>query len=123
MKATSNLEELPLARDVRPLNDGYPTDFIFPPPKNDPRDRDFRSRLLMAAVLIMAVVFVWACWSFVHAPQTPSAKSLLAVIGSLMVCLLASAAALGAVFWSRHAASESVRLAEVSERLVKERNL
>ena len=123
MKATSNLNELPLAEDVRPSNGGHPTEFIFPPPKDGAQDREFPNRLLLAVVLIMAVVFVWACWNFVHAPQTPSAKPLLAVIGLLAVCLLASAAAVGAVFWSRHAASESGRLAEANGRLAQERDL
>jgi PAS domain S-box-containing protein len=123
MKAISNLGELPLVEDVRPSNDGHSTEFIFPPPKKGAQDRDFAGRLLMVVVLIMTMVFVWACWNFVHAPQSPSAKPLLAVIGSLAVCLLASAAAAGAVFWSRHASSESARLAEVNGRLLKERDL
>src|ERR1019366_8129237 len=122
MKANSDLGALPLAQAVHPSNDGHPTEFIFPPPKDDGHDRNFPNRLLFVAVSCMAAVFVWACWNFVHAPQTPSAKPLLAVIGSLAVCLLASAAA-GAVFWSRHTASESVRLAEVNARLAKERDL
>src|ERR1039457_2409721 len=122
MKTTGNLDALPLAQDVRLSKNGHATEFIFPPPKADAPNREFPNRLLLAAVFIMAMVFVWVCWNFVHAPQTPSSKPLLAVIGSLAVCLLASAAA-GAVFWSRHTASESVRLAEVNARLAKERDL
>jgi PAS domain S-box-containing protein len=123
MKTNSNLDALPLAQDVRPANDGQPAEFIFPPPKNDASDRDFPNRLLGTAVLGMAAVFVWTCWNFIHTPQTSPPKLLLAVIGSLAVCLLALAAAAGAVFWSRHAASESGRLAEINTRMEKERDL
>src|ERR1017187_8043996 len=117
------IRNLPLAAVAPPSSDGHSTEFIFPPPKNGARDGGFPNRLLQAAVLIMAVAFVWACWNFVHAPQMQPARSLLAVIGSLAICLMASAAAGGAVFWSRHALSEGMQLTEVNERLAKERDL
>jgi PAS domain S-box-containing protein len=123
MKATSNPGELPMAENVRPSNNGHPTEFIFPPAISAAPAGGLPNRLLPAMVLIMAVVFVWACWNFVHAPQTQPARLLLVVIGLLAVCLLASAAAVGAVFWSRHASSECTRLAELNARLVKERDL
>jgi PAS domain S-box-containing protein len=117
------IRNLPLADAAPASSGGHPAEFIFTPPKNGARDGGFPNRLLVAAILIMAVAFVWACWNFVHAPQTQPARSLLAVIGSLAVCLMASAAAVGAVFWSRQASSENARLTEVKERLAKERDL
>ena len=117
------IRNLPFAAAAPPSSDGHSTEFIFPSPKNGARDGGFPNRLLLAAVLIMAAVFVWVCWNIVHAPQTQPSKSLMAVIGSLAVCLMASAAAAGAVFWSRHASSEGTRLAEVNDRLAKERDL
>jgi PAS domain S-box-containing protein len=117
------IRDLPLADTAPPSRDGHSTEFIFPPPKHGARDGGFPNRLLLSVVLVMAAVFVWACWNFVRAPQTQPAQSLLVMIGSLAVCLMATAAAVGVAFGSRHASSEGVRLAEVNERLAKERDL
>jgi PAS domain S-box-containing protein len=109
MKETHNL---PLTDAARFANDGHSTEFIFPPPAKSARNGGYSDRLVFVVVLIMAAVFVWACWNFVHVPQAQPAKLLLAMIGSLAVCLLATAAAAGALFWSRHASLEIVRLAQ-----------
>lgn len=71
----------------------------------------------------MGGAFVWACWNFVRAGQTYSTQSLFFMLGLLIICLMAAAAAVGAVFWSRHDIGESKRLAEVNARLVRERDL
>src|ERR1700689_1559894 len=104
MKPTSNLDELPLAQDVCAARNGHPAEFIFSSPDNG-RDRRVSGRWLLAVVSITAVVFLWACWSFVHAPQTPLAKPALAVIGSLAMALLASVAMVGTALRGRQAAS------------------
>ena len=67
----------------------------------------------------MAVVFIWTCWSLVKAPQAFSAKPLLAIIGSLTVCLLASAAGVGTVLWSRQAATKNARLVQGRDLLLR----
>jgi PAS domain S-box-containing protein len=118
MKAT-NLENPPLAGTDRSSNNGHATEFYFPPSRNAVPADGLPHRLLLAAVLVMAVVFVWACWSLVKTPQEFSAKPLVATVGSLAVCLLASAAGLGAVFWSRQTSTKTARLAQNQDHLLR----
>ena len=70
-------------------------------------------------MLVMATVFVWTCLNLVKAPQEFSTKPLLATVGSLAVCLLASAAGMGAVFWSRQASAKNARLAQNHDHLLR----
>lgn len=121
MKATSNFENLPLVENVRSANNGHSTEFYFLPSKNNhaAREAGFPSRLLAVAVVIMAVVFIWVCWNLVKAPQAFSAKPLLAIIGSLTVCLLALAAGVAVVFWIRHVSSKNARRAQERDQLLR----
>ena len=123
MKPTVHLDESPVAQDFRAANNGHHGGLLFPSPPDDEPDRPGPDQLLLVVVLVMAAVFIWACWSFIHAPTTPSLKSLSAEIGSLAICLVTSVAMARAVFWVRRAASESGRLAETNVRLAQERDL
>ncbi len=67
----------------------------------------------------MTLVFVWACWRLANTPQALSTKPLLLVIGSLGICLLAMAAAVGAVFWSHHTSAKSARLVQGRDLLLR----
>ena len=118
MKAT-NLENVSLPETVRPSRDGQATEFYFPPAESGARSKGLPDRLQLAAVLIMAAVFSWACLNLVREPAEFSAKPLLVVVGSLAVCLLAAAVGVGVVFWSRHALSKSARLAQKRDRLIR----
>jgi PAS domain S-box-containing protein len=113
------IPDVPSAAAATSAKNGPATEFIFPPPKAGARDDGFPNRLLVAVVLIMAAVFVWVCWNFVHTPQMAPAKLLLAVIGSLTVCLLAAVVVVGAMFWSRQAAAESARRVQGRDRLLR----
>jgi len=113
------INKLPLSNTAAPSKNGHPTDFTFAPPKRGARNDGFLNRLLLAAVLIMTGVFIWTCWNFIHAPQTQPIKWLLAVIGSLAVCLLASAAAVGTLLWSRHTSAKNARLMQGRDLLLR----
>lgn len=104
-----------------PAKDGQRTEFIFPPPKPSGADRNLACWLLPAVVLVMAMVFIWACWNSVHFRET--GPSLFGEFGLLGICLLAAGAAAVAALRSRHTASESVQLAVANARLQKERDL
>jgi len=103
----NSINNLLMTDAARSSKNGDSTISILPLPKTSALDGSLPNRVLLAAVLILVAAFVWACWNFVHVLQSQPTKLLLAVIGSLAVCLLALAAAMGAVFWSRHVAAES----------------
>ena len=109
----------PLADAVHSSNNGHATDFIFLPSRNGAPPAGLVNRWLLVAVFSMAAVFVWVCWSFVHAPQMQPAGLLLAVMGSLAVCLVASVTAVGAVLWSRHASVKNTRLVQGRDLLLR----
>jgi PAS domain S-box-containing protein len=117
MKAT-NFENLPLADTGRSSDNGQATEFTYLPSNGKAFSSGASGYLMLTAVLIMALVFIWTCWNLVKAPQDFSAKPLLVIIGSLAVCLLASAVGVGVVIWSRHASSKSARLAQKRELLL-----
>ncbi len=85
--------------------------------------RDLTRSLLLALVAVMVSLFLWACWSFLRSWETYSTKLVLAMFGLLGLCLAAMGAAGGAVLRSRYTAAENARLAEVNERLLRERDL
>jgi PAS domain S-box-containing protein len=118
MKAT-NLENLTMAGTARSSNDGHVTEFNFLPSRNAAVADGFPNRLLLVAVLVMSVAFIWACWNLVKAPQAFSAKPLLVIVGSLAVCLLASTIGVGAVFWNRHVAEKSAKVVQGRDQLLR----
>ena len=109
----------PVTDAVHSSNNGQATDFVFRPSRNGVSPAGLVNRWLMVAVFIMAAVFVWVCWSFVHAPQMQPARLPLAVMGSLAVCLVASVTAVGAVLWSRHASAKNTRLVQGRDLLLR----
>jgi two-component system, LuxR family, sensor kinase FixL len=119
MKATSNVGQLPLADAVQSSDDGLSTEFHALPAKNAARDAGLLNRSLIAAVVIMALVFIWACWDLVNAPQAFSAKPLLAIVGSLAVCLLALVIGVGAVMWNRNVAAKNEKVAQGRDLLLR----
>ena len=118
MKAT-NLEKPNLAGMDHPSNDGQATEFYFPASRNAAPADGLPHRLLLAVVLVMATAFVWVYWSLDRTPQGFSAQPLLATVGSLAICLLASAAGLGAVYWSRQTSNKTTRLAQNHDHLLR----
>jgi len=118
MKAT-NLENLPLAEAGRSSHEGQATEFIFLPSRNAPQTGGLPNQLLLAVILVMAGVFIWTCLSLVRAPQEFSAKPFLVIIGSLAVCLLASTAGVGVVFWNRHAAAKNAKAVQGRDQLLR----
>ena len=79
--------------------DGQGTEFIFPPPVPGAPARALSDPILIAAVSVMAAMFIWACWNSARVRATD--ESLLAEIGLLGLCLAATGAAVGAMSRSR----------------------
>jgi PAS domain S-box-containing protein len=119
MKTSSNVDNLPLAQTVCPATGGNPVELVSSLPKKSLPDGADLNRLLLVAILLMAGAFIWTCWNVVHALQAQPTQWLLSVMGSLAVCLLATAAVVGTVFWSRHAAARNTRLVQGRDLLLR----
>jgi two-component system sensor kinase FixL len=100
--------KLPLTDAAQPSNDGHPAEIIPPLSKHGAPGGGFpKNRLLLLVILIVVILFIQACWNLVHTPQGQPA-----VLELLTVCLLVSAAAVGAALGGCQALSESARLAK-----------
>jgi PAS domain S-box-containing protein len=127
MSTIRSSTQIALPNAARASSNGQAHEFIFSPPKAGVNEPVRSRRVWQGVVVIMAAVFIWACYNFVQHGSSYSSKSLMAVIGLLGVCLAATGAAagaaVGAALWNRNAAVESARLAEVNARLLRERDL
>ena len=103
--------------------EGQGVEFIFPPPQSISANRDPMQWFLLCLVALLAVMLIWTCWDFYQSWRVYSSTMLIAMFGLFGFCVAAMGMAGGAMVRSRHTASESARLAEINDRLLKERDL
>jgi len=113
----------PLSDVVPGASAGHETEFIFPPPKAGAPAQRRAERLLLAAILSLAVGLAWAGASIIYAARTFSANLGPGVMVWSGVGLLAMAVAAGVMWWRHRATLAPARLAAENARLVRERDL